>query len=342
MNKIPLEKLFFSKTRDFLDLYLSTQCSKSKHTIKAYRDALTVFRKYVVEVRNYSVKTFSFDDCTRDFILDFIEYLQNLGLSPNTCNHRLAALKAYMWYVSDGDISLQQIAIVVSRIPFLKVPEKNKELLSEECLAAILAAPKATKFGIRDTTIMVLLYDTAIRLSELIELNISSVVFDAPIPYLRIHGKGDKERIVSFTSNTAMHLKNYINVYHKNNAVRDKCLFYTTIHGVDNRMSPGNIERIINKYANEIRPSYPELPSKVHPHMFRRTRATNLYQNDVSLELVSRMLGHASTQTTRIYARPSVAMLKEAIEKSPYISPDEQPLWLLNDEDELAKLCGLR
>ena len=75
--------------------------------------------------------------------------------------------------------------------------------------------------------------------------------------------------------------------------------------------------------------------------MFRRTRATNLYQNDVSLELVSRMLGHASTQTTRIYARPSIAMLKDAIEKSPYISPNEQPLWLDN-EDELAKLCGLR
>ena len=341
MNKTPLEKLFFSKTRDFLDLYLSTQCSKSKHTIKAYRDALTIFRKYVVEERNYSIKTFTYDDCTRDFILDFIEHLQSLGLSLNTCNHRLAALKAYMWYVSDGDVSLQQTAIMISRVPFLKVPEKNKELLSEECLAAILAAPKATKFGIRDTTIMVLLYDTAIRLSELIELNLSSVVFDAPIPYLRIHGKGDKERIVSFTSSTASHLKNYISIYHKNDKTKDKSLFFTTIHGVDNRMSPGNIERIISKYADEIRPYHPELPLKVHPHMFRRTRATNLYQNDVSLELVSRMLGHASTQTTRIYARPSVAMLQEAIEKSPYISPDEQVLWT-DDEDELARLCGLR
>jgi integrase/recombinase XerD len=341
MNKTPLEKLFFSKTRDFLDLYLSSQCSKSKHTIKAYRDALTVFRKYVVEVRKNSIKTFTFDDCTREFILDFMEHLQKTGLTPNTCNHRLAALKAYMWYVSDGDISLQQTAIMVSHIPFLKVPEKNKELLSEECLTAMLAAPKANKIGIRDTTIMVLLYDTAIRLSELIELNISSIVFDAPIPYLRIHGKGDKERIVSFTSKTAQHLKNYISIYHKHNDYKNRSLFYTTIHGVENRMSPGNIERIINKYAGEIRLSHPELPSKVHPHMFRRTRATSLYQNNVSLELVSRMLGHSSTQTTRVYARPSVEMLKDAIEKSPYISPDEQPLWL-DDEDELAKLCGLR
>ena len=53
-------------------------------------------------------------------------------------------------------------------------------------------------------------------------------------------------------------------------------------------MSPGNVERIINKYAEKIRPEHPELPAKVHPHMLRRTRATNLYQSDVELELVSR------------------------------------------------------
>ena len=61
----------------------------------------------------------------------------------------------------------------------------------------------------------------------------------------------------------------------------------------------------------------------------------------VSLELVSRILGHASTQTTGIYARPSIEMLKEAMEKSPYLSPGEKALWR-DDEDELAKLCGLR
>ena len=64
-------------------------------------------------------------------------------------------------------------------------------------------------------------------------------------------------------------------------------------------MSPSNVERIINKYAEKIRPEHPELPAKVHPHMLRRTRATNLYQSDVELELVSRILGHESTQTSR-------------------------------------------
>jgi site-specific recombinase xerD len=90
-----------------------------------------------------------------------------------------------------------------------------------------------------------------------------------------------------------------------------------------------------------IRPEHPELPDKIHPHMFRRTRATDLYQSDVELELVSRILGHASTQTTRVYAKPSLDMIKEAMEKSNPELNEEDPLWP-DDEDEFARICGLR
>ena len=106
-------------------------------------------------------------------------------------------------------------------------------------------------------------------------------------------------------------------------------------------MSPGNVARIINKYADTIRNDYPDLPKKVHPHMFRRTRATNLYQNEIELELISRILGHSSTKTTRLYAKPSLKMLKEAMDKSNPELNKEQPLWL-DSEDEFAKQCGLR
>ena len=67
-----------------------------------------------------------------------------------------------------------------------------------------------------------------------------------------------------------------------------------------------------NKYENQIRQEHPDLPSNAHTHMFRRTRATNLYQSDEDLELVLRIIGHESTQTTRIYATPSLEMLKAA------------------------------
>ena len=281
MNKIPFENLFFSKTRDFLDLFLAGQCSRSPHTIKAYRDALTVFRRYVVDERNYSLKTFSFSDCSRDFTLDYLEYMQNQDLSFNTCNHRLAALKSYLWYVADGDISVQQTALAVSHVPFLKVPDKVKYILSDQCLAAILAAPKNTKIGMRDTVIMVLLYDTAIRLGELLDLKIGDIVLDAPAPYVRIHGKGDKERLVSMTDKTAGHLKHYISKYHSATASGNDYVFYTIIHDKRNRMSPGNVERLINKYADSIRCDFPELPAKVHPHMFRNPNLNKIQTSEV-------------------------------------------------------------
>ncbi len=341
MKTKEFNKLFFSKTREFLDEYLLLQCSRSTHTIKAYRDALTIFRRYVIH-EGFSLKTFTFDNCTRDFLLGFMEYLQNEGYEKSSCNQRLAAIKSYMWYVADEDITWQQNALMVSRVPFLKNPEKEKAIISNECLKALLAAPDNSKKGIRDATIMITLYDSAIRLSELLELKVSDVNLNKVTPYLRIHGKGDKERIVSISDNAAKHLENYIHIYHSaKNSPDTELLFYTVIHDKAHSMSPGNVARIINKYVDLIRPDNPELPAKVHPHMFRRTRATNLYQNDVELELVSRILGHASTQTTRIYAKPSLEMIKSAMDKStPEINSEEQ-LWP-DDEDEFARICGLR
>lgn len=74
--------------------------------------------------------------------------------------------------------------------------------------------------------------------------------------------------------------------------------------------------------------------------MLRRTRACGLYQNGVELELVSRILGHTSTQTTRIYASPSIEMLKKAMENNS-VDVSETAEWL-DDEEELAKICGIR
>lgn len=105
-------------------------------------------------------------------------------------------------------------------------------------------------------------------------------------------------------------------------------------------MSVGNVERIIKKYAEQIRPDRLNLPGSFYPHMVRRTRATNLYQDGTELELVSRILGHSSTETTRIYAVPSVEIMRKAMETGMLVT-DEEPDWP-DDEAELARLCGLR
>ena len=113
------------------------------------------------------------------------------------------------------------------------------------------------------------------------------------------------------------------------------------IKGRKDRMSVGNVERIIKKYAFQIRSQqYPDFPEHCYPHMLRRTRATNLYQDGTELELVSRILGHSSTETTRIYAVPSIEMMRKAMETGS-LSTDEKPLWPDNEE-EMARICGLR
>jgi integrase/recombinase XerD len=340
-DKVLSNELFFSKTRDYLDIYLVKQCSKSHHTVKAYRDALTVFRRYVLDIKGLSIMKFKFSDCTREFVLDFICYLKENESAQTTCNQRLSAIKAYLWFVSDGDITLQPIALSVSRVPFLKEPKLNRDIISESALTALLVAPPETKTGIRDRTIMILLYDSAIRLEELLALKLSDINIQGTNPYIRIHGKGDKERIVAITDKTVGHLKLYMKYYHVSADTREKPLFYTVIKNQTNVMSPGNVERIINKFADIIREKHPELPKRVHPHMFRRTRATNLYQSGVELELISRVLGHSSTQTTRIYATPSLEMLRNAMECGNVEYPAEKPLWP-EDEGEIARLCGLR
>ena len=76
--------------------------------------------------------------------------------------------------------------------------------------------------------------------------------------------------------------------------------------------------------------------------MLRRTRATGLYRDGVDVSIISRFLGHAQLETTRIYATPSVEMMRRAIAKMPMAALDEDPIWDADADAMMAKLCGLR
>lgn len=119
---------------------------------------------------------------------------------------------------------------------------------------------------------------------------------------------------------------------------------YTVSHGAVHRMSERNLERIVKKYADITRQDYPSLPDPVYPHMLRRTRGTGLYRDGVPIEAIAVAMGHANIQTTRDhYAFPSLEQKRAAMEKGTGVisSGGEEPEWP-DDEDELARLCGLR
>jgi site-specific recombinase XerD len=342
MKKAKGSPLFFSMTWDFLEEYLPNRVGRSPETVESYRDSLTLFRRFLGEHKRVSIAKFKFSDCTKDCVFDFRDYLINSGSKSSTVNIRLTAIRSYLNYAADKDISVQSIAFSISQIPACKKIHNEKMIIGENALAAILSAPPHTKMGLRDRTILVMLYDSAVRLNELLSVRLCDISLAGEFPNILFHGKGSKERRVEITQLTLGHLNEYMRVFHPNSPY-DTYLFATTIKGVTDKMSPSNVQRMIKQYTQKIREENPELniPDSVHPHMFRRTRATNLYQDGVAIELVSAILGHEHIQTTKIYAKPSVAQLRAAQDAVPTPAQDEAPLWAGNEE-EMARRCGLR
>jgi len=334
--------LFFSMTYEFLDIYMAKQVGRSSDTIESYRDALTLFRRYILNELNISIAKFKFAQCTRDCIFGFLKYLEIQGNKPGTRNQRLAAIKSYLWFAADKDVTLQSIALEISHVPQLKNPQTEKQVLSEIALNAILNQPANTRMGLRDRTIMILLYDSAVRLAEILNIRVNDIYLNEKNPYIRVMGKGSKERVIAINVKAVKHVNQYLEFYRSKDNPDINLLFYTIIKGRAGKMSQGNVERFIQQYADKARESCPEVPPRVYPHMLRRTRATDLYQNGVELALVSRILGHAFLDTTRLYAKLSLAMMRKAMD-SVQVSQtrNEKPIWV-GSEGEMAKLCGLR
>ena len=333
--------LFFSMTWDFLNEYLPKQAGHSADTVESYRDSLTLFRRFLTEAQHKSLAKFKFSDCTKDCIYSFREHLHQGGSQPSTVNVRITAIRTYLHYAADRDISVQSIALAISQIKPLKKIHKEQEVLSEDALAAILSAPPQTKMGLRDRTILIMLYDSAVRLSELLRIRIGDMNLDGEYPYAFIHGKGNKERTVQLSEKSVGHLKEYFRAFHPAPS-RDAFVFSTTIKGNTDKMSSGNVQRILKQYSDMARQTCDNIPQSVHPHMLRRTRATNLYQDGVAIELVSTALGHTRVETTKShYAKPSIRQLRDALESVPTPAKDEEPLWV-GDEEEMAHRCGLR
>jgi site-specific recombinase XerD len=212
-------------------------------------------------------------------------FLKERGNASSTQNQRLAALKSYIWFAADNDISLQSIALDAKGIHSFKVKKKKLEILSHDALISIFAQPSNSKMGLRDRSIMIVLYDSAIRLNELLKLKLIDVqIKDSP--YLRINGKGSKERIVPISLKTASHLQQYIEVYHGKDSPKIDLLFYTSIKGNVGAMSESNVERFIKKYANKARESCKEIPQDVFPHLYKELEQLTYTKMGLKLNLL--------------------------------------------------------
>lgn len=120
-------------------------------------------------------------------------------------------------------------------------------------------------------------------------------------------------------------------------------LFYTVIHGIQQKMSPDTVAAFFKKYGNMAKIVCPEVPEHIHPHMMRHTRAMHLYQSGMPMVLLSQYLGHVQVETTKIYAYADTEMKRAAIQKADAVrraKPVPEEIWADNEE-MILKLSGL-
>jgi site-specific recombinase XerD len=279
-----------------------------------------------------------------DNICGYLSWLENTRhCGIQTVNQRLMAIRSFAKYVGIVDPAKIYFQVQLSNVPHKKESLKVVEHLSESILKCLFKQPDISKSnGRRDQFFMLLMYDTAARCQELLDLKIGDIYLGKDAPFVTLTGKGAKTRRVPISTKVAEHFTEYLNVFHPVKMRSDNdYVFYTVIHNINHRMSSDAVAAFMKVYAKRCKSVCSEIPDRVHPHLLRHSRAMNLYRNGMPLVLLAEFLGHADVNTTRIYAWSDTEMKRAAIEK---ISTDTEnsiiPIWQ-NDEDLIKRLYGL-
>ena len=318
---------FWNNAADFLNKELPTIRQKSNNTIETYRRSLNSYIDYLEAEKLIKRKDICYKDFNKNNLKDYLVYMKDIQkLSPKTCNLRITAIRALLSYAADESVDITAIYVNSKAIKGLSVTEHEIEYFEKAQLKVLLSAPSEdARIGRRNRMILIIGYDAALRVSELISLKVSSLHLDAEVPYVTVLGKGQKYRNIPLMNKTTRHLYNYLKEFHKDKR-EDNPLFYTTTHGVIHALSEDAIQNVLKKYVDISRKKV-MMPEKVHFHMMRKTRAMDLYQAGCPLSYIQQLLGHESVSTTTgFYAFATLKTLAESIEKA-NPSGNEEKIW---------------
>ena len=310
----------------FLKEYLVVERNVSSKTIRSYKTTFQMLITYFVEEKNMKLIDITFENVTKEMILDFLNYLEEEKKnSIRTRNQRLAAIHSFYQYCSVDEIEhIENIQKILS-IKTKKYEKKVQEYLTKEEVQTLLARiDTSTKIGRRNLLVLSLLYDTAARAEEIIHLKLEDIRLEEQLVILT--GKGNKQRIVPIMENT----KKLIIQYLKENKIARGFLFgeNTTYSMLKHLLLKINQMNIISK--------------KITSHTFRRSRATHLLEAGVNILYIQELLGHEDISTTQEYAKVIEKNKIEAIKKaSPNLGETELlPDWN-DDKDLLNQLLNL-
>lgn len=317
---------------NYLNNYLVIQRNMSPNTIRSYKCTFKLLIKYLLEIKKISVKNIDFDILTKELIKDFLEHLETESkISTNTRNQRLAAIKAFFVYVKDNNPEILLNTQQILSIKCKKSISKTIEYLTKDELKKFLnIIPTDTKKGVRNLTLLSLMYDSAGRAEEIINLKVNDLRLDDN-PIVNIFGKGKKYRTVPITNNTKELLINYIAL----NKLENTGILFP--NAKNQHCSTKMIAHMIDKYSKLAKQNN----KNIHPHTFRHTRAMHILESGVNLIYIRDFLGHESIETTEVYAKVNEELKRIAIQNAYSLDSNSNLSDWKDDKDLLSELLGL-
>jgi integrase/recombinase XerD len=326
---------FPSLLQKFFTQRLLQQRHASPCTVAAYRDSFRLLLAFAHQRLHKRPSDITIEDLNAPFILEFLRHLeQDRHNSIRSRNARFAAIRSFMEYVSFEEPSAVALTRSVLAIPMKRFEQPLVGFLSREHIEAILAAPDPhTWTGQRDHVMLATLYNTGVRVSELIDMRVSDLVL-GPTAWVRIHGKGRKERSVPLWPDTAKELKRWLRQYPRG---PEEPLFPGRSGAPLTRI--GFTERL-KLAVQSASQQFPELARRrIFPHLVRHSVAMHMLQSAVPVTVIALWLGHESPLTTHRYVEADLQMKDKALKALQ--APSRTPLRYQPKDDLLRFLQSL-
>jgi len=284
-------------------LYLAKERNYSSNTVQSYRVDLEQLCNYLQENAPAAIESPANIE-----ILDlrgFLAGMRSAGYSVSTIYRKVSAVRSFFNFLYSREVMDNNPARA------LKLPRMEKKLPSfldfTQVEKAVELPDEDTPVGIRDRAILEILYDTGMRVSELVGLQKSRV--NLSTGEIKVLGKGNKERIVLIGKPAIDAIKKYY-------SIRDKLLknkaqaegFWIGSNGKS--LDRNDIYKIVRKYLEQV------TDGKASPHVLRHTFATHLLEKGADLLAVKELLGHVSLSTTQIYTHATIEHLKKTYAKA--------------------------
>lgn len=312
MNDMEMNPITYYLPRYFTE-YIPNQRSYSKNTVMSYRDTFVLLLAFYRDELHVQPERLKYGDFSSENIEKFLSWMEKTrGICVSTRNQRLAAIHSFFRYVQYKDpVGFAQCGAVLS-VPYKKASTIPMNYLTIEEIRCLFSFPnQRDKAGLRDMAILVLLYETAARVQELIDLTPASIQYK-PTTVIELCGKGKKTRLVPINTEATGIVRNYIQRYSRLDAAEP--LF---VNRKGTKLTRAGIQYVIDKYISMARKAEPDMfKSRITNHCFRHSKAMHLLEADVNLIYIRDFLGHSSVITTEVYAKTNPRIKEEQLMKN--------------------------